>query len=695
MKRSVPIERLRNIGIMAHIDAGKTTTTERILFYTGRSYRIGEVHDGQATMDWMEQEKERGITITSAATTCSWKDHIINIIDTPGHVDFTIEVERSLRVLDGAVAVFCAVGGVEPQSETVWRQAERYHVPRLAFVNKMDRVGADFFSVVDQIRNKLGANAVAVQVPMGQEEHFTGVIDLIEMKAAVFDESTKGSSYSFIDIPPEYREKAEEYRERLTEALCDVDDAVMETYLAGEEITNGAIRKAVKKGTLIGVVTPVLCGTAFKNKGVQPLLDAVVDFLPSPVEIGAVKGKTESGDDASRSPRDDEPFSALAFKVMNDPYVGQLTFIRVYSGMLSSGDTVYNCSTGKKERIGRLVRMYADKREEIKDLYAGEITAVLGLKNTITGHSLCDLANPIILESMDFPEPVISIAIEPRSKADQERLGFALSRLAMEDPSFRVQSDRETGDTLISGMGELHLEIIVDRLRREFSVEANVGKPQVAYRETITKTVQETCKYVKQTGGHGQYAHVVITVEPMEPASGFEFVNKIVGGVIPREYIPAVKKGVEESLEIGPIAGYPVQDIKVSLLDGSFHEVDSSELAFKIAGSMAIKNALKKASPIMLEPIMDVEAVCPADYIGDVISDLSSRRGRVLGMDTRSDVRVVAAQVPLAEMFGYATTLRSLSQGRATFTMQVAHYEPVPSSICDTLKVSRGGQLNG
>jgi elongation factor G len=695
VKRSVPIERLRNIGIMAHIDAGKTTTTERILYYTGRSYKIGEVHDGQATMDWMEQEKERGITITSAATTCSWKDHIINIIDTPGHVDFTIEVERSLRVLDGAVAVFCAVGGVEPQSETVWRQAERYKVPRLAFVNKMDRVGADLLNVVSQIKNKLGANAVALQLPMGQEEHFAGIIDLVEMKAVTFDESSKGASYSFIDIPFEYKDIAAEYRERLVESLCDADDAVMEAYLAGEQIGNEAIKKAVKKGTLLGLVTPVLCGSAFKNKGVQPMLDAVVDYLPSPVEVGAVKGKSEDGEDLSRNPRDDEPFSALAFKVMNDPYVGQLTFIRVYSGVLNSGDTIYNCSTTKKERIGRLVRMYADKREEIKTLCAGEIAAVLGLKNTITGHSLCDPEEPIILESMDFPEPVISIAIEPKSKSDQERLGFALSRLAMEDPSFRVQSDRETGDTLISGMGELHLEIIVDRLKREFSVEANVGKPQVAYRETITRTVQETVKYVKQTGGHGQYAHVVISVEPLEAASGFEFVNKIVGGVIPREYIPAVKKGVEEALEIGPIAGYPVQDIRVTLLDGSFHEVDSSELAFKIAGSMALKNAVRKAGPIMLEPIMDVESVCPVDYVGDVISDLSSRRGKVLGMDTRSDVRVVAAQVPLAEMFGYATALRSLTQGRATFTMQVSHYEPVPGNISDTLKVSRGGQLYG
>ena len=695
MNRSVPIERLRNIGIMAHIDAGKTTTTERVLYYTGRSYKIGEVHDGQATMDWMEQEKERGITITSAATTCSWRDHFINLIDTPGHVDFTIEVERSLRVLDGAVAVFCAVGGVQPQSETVWRQAERYRVPRLAFVNKMDRVGADFLGVAQQIREKLGAKPVVLQLPIGKEEYFSGVVDLIEMRGIIFDETSKGAQYDYIDIPSEYRDLAEEYREHLIEVVSDIDDHIMEDYLAGKPIGNDALRMAVKKGTMNSIITPVLCGSAFKNKGVQPLLDAVVDYLPSPIEVGAVKGKTENGSDTSRNPRDDEAFSALAFKVMNDPYVGQLTFVRVYSGVLNSGETVYNSNTSKKERIGRLVRMFADKREEIKTIYAGEIAAVLGLKNTITGHSLCDLSHPIILESMDFPEPVISIAIEPKSKADQERLGFALARLAMEDPSFRVLSDRETGDTLISGMGELHLEIIVDRLKREFSVEANIGKPQVAYRETITKAAQETLKYVKQTGGHGQYAHVVITVDPLESGSGLEFVNKITGGVVPREYIPAVKKGVEEALEIGPSAGYPVQDVRVALIDGSYHEVDSSELAFKIAGSMAMKSALKKAGPVMLEPIMDVEVVCPVEYIGDVISDLSSRRGKVLGMDTRADVRVVASQVPLAEMFGYATSLRSLTQGRATFTMQVSHYEPMPTNISETLKVSRGGQLYG
>ncbi|OPZ25648.1 MAG: Elongation factor G [Deltaproteobacteria bacterium ADurb.BinA179] len=695
MKRSVPIEQIRNIGIMAHIDAGKTTTTERILYYTGKSYKMGEVHDGQATMDWMEQERERGITITSAATTCSWKDHFINIIDTPGHVDFTIEVERSLRVLDGAVGVFCAVGGVQPQSETVWRQAERYRVPRIAFVNKMDRVGADFFRVIGEISDKLAANPVALQIPLGKEDSFTGVIDLIEMHAVVYDDETKGAQFKTTPIPEEYRESAEEYRERLIEAVCDVDDQLMEAYLEGREIEKERIKLALKKGALSLKLTPVLCGTAFRNKGVQPLLDAIVDYLPSPREVGAVNGKDESGQDQVRYPDDDESLSALAFKVMNDPYVGQLTFVRVYSGIVNAGDTVYNSGTGKKERIGRLVRMYADKREEIKTIHAGEIAAVLGLKNTITGQTLCDPSRPIVLESMDFPEPVISIAIEPKTKADQEKLAMAMSRMSMEDPSFKVHTDRNTGDTLISGMGELHLEIIVDRIRREFGVEANVGRPQVAYTESITRTAQEETKYAKQTGGHGQYAHVLIRVEPLQSGSGFEFVDKIVGGVVPREYIPAVRKGAEEALQMGPCAGYPVQDVRVTLFDGSYHEVDSSEMAFKIAGSMAMKNALKKAGPIMLEPIMDVEVVSPSEYIGDIINDLSSRRGRVLGMDTRADVRVIASQVPLAEMFGYATSLRSQSQGRATFTMQVSHYEPVPTSISAQVKDARGGQLYG
>ncbi len=695
MKRSVPIEQIRNIGIMAHIDAGKTTTTERILYYTGKSYKMGEVHDGQATMDWMEQERERGITITSAATTCSWKDHFINIIDTPGHVDFTIEVERSLRVLDGAVGVFCAVGGVQPQSETVWRQAERYRVPRIAFVNKMDRVGADFFRVIGEISDKLAANPVALQIPLGKEDSFTGVIDLIEMHAVVYDDETKGAQFKTTPIPEEYRESAEEYRERLIEAVCDVDDQLMEAYLEGREIEKERIKLALKKGALSLKLTPVLCGTAFRNKGVQPLLDAIVDYLPSPREVGAVNGKDESGQDQVRYPDDDESLSALAFKVMNDPYVGQLTFVRVYSGVVNAGETVYNSGTGKKERIGRLVRMYADKREEIKTIHAGEIAAVLGLKNTITGQTLCDPSRPIVLESMDFPEPVISIAIEPKTKADQEKLAMAMSRMSMEDPSFKVHTDRNTGDTLISGMGELHLEIIVDRIRREFGVEANVGRPQVAYTESITRTAQEETKYAKQTGGHGQYAHVLIRVEPLQSGSGFEFVDKIVGGVVPREYIPAVRKGAEEALQMGPCAGYPVQDVRVTLFDGSYHEVESSEMAFKIAGSMAMKNALKKAGPIMLEPIMDVEVVSPSEYIGDIINDLSSRRGRVLGMDTRADVRVIASQVPLAEMFGYATSLRSQSQGRATFTMQVSHYEPVPTSISAQVKDARGGQLYG
>jgi elongation factor G len=610
-------------------------------------------------------------------------------------VDFTIEVERSLRVLDGAVGVFCAVGGVQPQSETVWRQAERYRVPRIAFVNKMDRVGADFFQVLKELSDKLAANPVALQIPVGKEDTFTGVVDLIEMHAVIYDDESKGSEFQVGPIPEEYRELAAEYRERMIEAVCDVDDQLMEAYLEGREIDNDRVRHALKKGALSLKLTPVLCGTAFKNKGVQPLLDAIVAYLPSPREVGAVNGKDESGQDQVRYPDDGEAMAALAFKVMNDPYVGQLTFIRVYSGAVNVSDTIYNSGTGKKERIGRLVRMFADKREEIKTIFAGEIAAVLGLKNTITGQTLCDISRPIVLESMDFPEPVISIAIEPKTKADQEKLGMAMSRMSMEDPSFKVHTDRNTGDTLISGMGELHLEIIVDRIRREFGVEANVGRPQVAYTESITKEAQEETKYAKQTGGHGQFAHVLIRVEPLESGSGFEFVDKIVGGVIPREYIPAVRKGVEEALQMGPCAGYPVQDVRVTLYDGSFHEVDSSEMAFKIAGSMAMKGALKKAGPVMLEPIMDVEVVSPSEYIGDIINDLSSRRGKVLGMDTRADVRVIASQVPLAEMFGYATSLRSESQGRATFTMQVSHYEAVPTNISAQVKDTRGGQLYG
>jgi elongation factor G len=686
----VPIEKLRNIGIMAHIDAGKTTVTERILYYTGMTYKIGEVHDGQATMDWMDQEKERGITITAAATTCTWKNNMINIIDTPGHVDFTIEVERSLRVLDGAIAVFCAVGGVQPQSETVWRQAQRYEVPRVAFVNKMDRVGADFFLVLEQMKNKLGATPVALQIPYGKEDKFYGLVDLIEMNAIRFNEEAKGCKFDIIPVPDELKDTANEYREKLLNAASDIDDGIMMAYLNGENIEAEAIRSAIRKGTIDLAFTPVLCGAAFKNKGVQPLLDAVVEFLPSPIDKGKIYGKTESGDDTFREPLNDEAFSALAFKVMNDPYVGQLTYIRSYSGVLNSGDMIYNSSTGRKERIGRLVRMFADKREDIKTLNAGDIAAILGLKGTITGHSLCDRTKPIILEAMEFPEPVIAIAIEPKSKADQEKLGVALSRLGVEDPSFRVHVDPDMGDTIISGMGELHLEIIVDRLKREFGVEANVGKPQVSYKETVTKTVDEDCKYAKQTGGHGQFAHVLIKVEPLEAGGGYVFVNAITGGTIPKEYIPAVKKGIEEALNVGPCAGYPMVDLKVTLYDGSYHEVDSSEMAFKIAASMALKNAAKKGAPIMLEPIMDVEVVSPDEYIGDLISDLSSRRGKILGMDTRSDVRVIAAQVPLAEMFGYATSVRSLSQGRATYTMQVSHYEPVPGNISENLKTGRG-----
>lgn len=690
MKRDVPIDHLRNIGIMAHIDAGKTTVTERILYYTGMTHKLGEVHDGAATMDWMEQERERGITITSAATTCDWNGHTINIIDTPGHVDFTIEVERSLRVLDGAVGVFCAVGGVQPQSETVWRQAQRYEVPRIAFVNKMDRVGANFISVLTQIKNKLGANPVALQLPLGSEANFRGIIDLVGMQAVTFDEDSKGTEYQIIPIPEEYQDLADDYHDKLLNAAADIDDAIMEAYLEGKPISGQAIRSAIRKGTLLLSITPVLCGSAFKNKGIQPLLNAIVDYLPSPLDVGAVTGMSEHGEELKRNPSDEESFAALAFKVMNDPYVGQLTYIRTYSGVLNAGDTVYNSSTGKKERIGRMVRMFADKREDIKVLHAGDIAAILSLKGTVTGNSLCDKGHPIILEAMEFPEPVISIAIEPKSKADQERLGMALARLAIEDPSFRVHVDPDMGDTIISGMGELHLEIIVDRLKREFGVEANVGKPQVAYKETITRNVEEECKYSKQTGGHGQFAHVLIRVEPQEPGFGFEFVNAITGGVIPREYIPAVKKGVQEALNLGPCAGYPLVDLKVTLYDGGYHEVDSSEMAFKIAGSMALKNAVRRGSPSMLEPIMDVEVVSPEDYIGELISDLSSRRGRILGMDTRSDVRVIAAQVPLAEMFGYATSVRSLSQGRATYTMQVSHYEPVPTNITENLKIARG-----
>jgi len=694
MPRTVPLERTRNIGIMAHIDAGKTTTTERILFYTGISYKIGEVHEGTAVMDWMVQEQERGITITSAATTCFWRDNRINIIDTPGHVDFTIEVERSLRVLDGAVAVFCGVGGVEPQSETVWRQADRYRVPRLAFVNKMDRVGADFPRVVGQMRERLAANPVVLQIPLGAEEDFRGVVDIIKMKAVVWAEESLGSEYREEDIPANLAAAAAEARERLMEAVSDVDESLMEKYLNGETLTEAEIRTAIRKATVAMQVVPVLCGSAFKNKGVQSLLDAVVDFLPSPIDIPPVKGSDPNkGDEIERKPSDDEPFTALAFKIMTDPYVGALTFLRVYSGVMNAGSYVYNSVKGKKERVGRLLKMHANKREEIKEVYAGDICAAVGLRDTTTGDTLCDENKPIVLERMEFPEPVISIAIEPKTKADQERLGGSLARLAAEDPSFRVSTNPETNQTIISGMGELHLEIIVDRLLREFKVDANVGKPQVAYKETIRKIQEHETKFVRQTGGRGQYGHVVLRVEPMEPGKGFEFVDGTKGGVIPREYMPAIEKGIKEAMESGILAGYPVVDVRAVVTYGSYHEVDSSEMAFKIAGSMAFKEAMAKASPIILEPIMSLETVTPEEFMGDVISDINRRRGRINGQEPRGNTQVISAVAPLAEMFGYATDLRSRSQGRATFTMQFLHYEPVPKGIGPEALRQGGGRL--
>ncbi len=694
MPRTTPLERTRNIGIMAHIDAGKTTTTERILFYTGISYKIGEVHEGTATMDWMVQEQERGITITSAATTCFWRDHRINIIDTPGHVDFTIEVERSLRVLDGAVAVFCAVGGVEPQSETVWRQADRYGVPRIAFVNKMDRVGADFDRVVRQIRERLSANPVPVQLPYGREDGFRGVIDVIDGKAYVWDEESLGAKFHEEPIPTDYVDLVAAVREQVLEAAADADDRFMERYLGGEELSGTEIRQAIRKGCLAMKLVPVVCGSAFKNKGVQLLLDAVVDYLPAPVDLPPMRGvNPQKGTEEERRAADDEPFTALAFKIMTDPYVGALTFLRVYSGVMMSGSYVYNSVKGKKERIGRLLKMHANKREEIKEVYAGDIAAAVGLRDTTTGDTLCDEARPIVLERMQFPEPVISIAIEPKTKADQEKLGTALNRLATEDPSFRVSTDPETGQTLIAGMGELHLEIITDRLMREFKVDANVGKPQVAYKETIRKAVEHETKFVRQTGGRGQYGHVVLRVEPQPPGAGFEFVDATKGGVIPREYIPAVEKGIREALDSGVAAGYPVVDIKASVIFGSYHEVDSSELAFKIAASMCVKEAMAKAEPIILEPIMSLEVVTPDEFIGDVISDINRRRGRIAGQEPRGNTQVIQAQVPLAEMFGYATDLRSRSQGRATFTMQFSHYEPVPKGVGPEALRQGGGRL--
>jgi elongation factor G len=693
MPRTVPLDRTRNIGIMAHIDAGKTTTTERILYYTGINYKIGEVHEGTATMDWMVQEQERGITITSAATTCLWRDHRVNIIDTPGHVDFTIEVERSLRVLDGAVGVFCSVGGVEPQTETVWRQADKYQVPRIAFVNKMDRLGADFFRVVQMIKDRLGARAVPLQLPIGAEDKFIGVIDLVRMKAIVWEDESLGAKFRDEAIPEELASAAAEYREKLIEAAADSDETIMEKYLEGHEISQAELTKAIRSATLAIKIIPVLCGSAFRNKGVQPLLDAVIEYLPSPLDIPPVKGidpDTQASDE--RPAKDDAPFSALAFKIMTDPFVGTLSFFRVYSGSLSAGASVYNSTKGKRERVGRLLKMHANKREEIKEVYAGDIAAGVGLRTATTGDTLCDENDPIILESIEFPEPVISIAIEPKSKADQEKLGLSLQKLAAEDPSFRVRTDEETGQTIISGMGELHLEIIVDRLLREFNVGANVGKPQVAYKETVRKPVEQQGKFIRQTGGRGQYGDVWIKLEPQQPGAGFEFVDAIKGGSIPREYIPAVEKGVKEATENGALAGYPMVDVKVTLFDGSYHDVDSSEIAFKIAGSMAFKEAARKASPVLLEPIMSVEVVVPEDFMGDVIGDLNSRRGKVLGMDTRPAAQAIDARVPLAQMFGYATDLRSMTQGRATYTMQFSHYEPVPANVAEGIIAKLDGK---
>jgi len=681
-----PLEKTRNIGIMAHIDAGKTTTTERILYYTGVTYKIGEVHEGTAVMDWMVQEQERGITITSAATTCSWRDHRINIIDTPGHVDFTIEVERSLRVLDGAVAAFDAVAGVEPQSETVWRQANKYHVPRIAFMNKMDRVGADFFMSVKSMIDRLGAKPVPIQVPIGAEDKFRGSIDLVRMKAIYFDDETLGAKYVEDDVPDGLMPQARENREKMLEALADVDEELMEKFLGGEVVTEEEIKRAIRKGTIEMEITPVICGSAFKNKGVQLLLDAIVDYLPSPLDIPPVTGiNTQNDAETVRKVDDKEPFAALAFKVMTDPYVGQLTFMRAYSGVLSAGSYVYNSSKDSRERIGRLLRMHANKREEVKEACAGDIVAAVGLKNTLTGDTLCDEKSPIILESIEFPDPVISVAIEPKTKADQEKLSQSLTKLAQEDPSFRVSFNEETGQTIISGMGELHLEIIVDRLLREFKVGANVGKPQVAYKETIKVPAKAEGKFVRQSGGRGQYGHVYIEIEPLEVGKGFEFVNKIVGGTIPREYVPAVEKGMKEAMDTGVLAGYPVVDVKATLYDGSYHEVDSSEMAFKIAGSMAFKDAAKKARPVILEPIMNVEVVTPDEYMGDVMGDLNSRRGKIQSMEKRGNAQVIRAEVPLAEMFGYATDLRSKTQGRATYTMQFSHYEDVPKGIADAI----------
>ena len=692
MARTTPIERYRNIGIMAHIDAGKTTTTERVLFYTGVSHKIGEVHDGAAVMDWMEQEQERGITITSAATTCFWggmdnhfDEHRINIIDTPGHVDFTIEVERSLRVLDGAVTVLCSVGGVEPQTETVWRQGNKYNVPRMIFINKMDRAGADYLRVVEQVKERLGANPIPIQLPIGAEEKFEGVIDLIRMKAIYWDEADMGTTFELRDIPEELLAAAETWREKMVEAAAEADEELLEKFLDDHALTDDEIKKGLRARTLVGEIVVTMCGSAFKNKGVQAMLDAVIDFMPSPVDVPAIKGLLDDDSEAERLASDDQPFAALAFKIATDPFVGNLTFFRVYSGVLNSGDTIYNPVKGKRERIGRILQMHSNDRKEIKEVHAGDIAAAVGLKDVTTGDTLTDLKNVITLERMEFPEPVISVAVEPKTKADQERMGISLQKLAKEDPSFRVSTDEESGQTIISGMGELHLDIIVDRMRREFKVDANIGKPQVAYRETIRTAVNQEGKFVRQTGGRGQYGHVYVKIEPQEPGAGYEFVNAIVGGVVPKEYIGAVDKGIKEQMENGVIAGYPVVDVKVTLYDGSYHDVDSSEMAFKIAGSMAFRDGAQKAKPVLLEPIMKVEVVTPDEYMGDVMGDLNRRRGLPQGMDDSPSGKVIRAEVPLAEMFGYATDLRSMSQGRATYSMEFEKYAEVPQTVADSV----------
>ena len=684
MPRQYPLELTRNIGIMAHIDAGKTTTTERILFYTGKSHKLGETHDGSATMDWMAQEQERGITITSAATTCAWKGHRINIIDTPGHVDFTVEVERSLRVLDGSVTVLCAKGGVEPQSETVWHQADKYGVPRMVYVNKMDIMGADFFNVIRMMKDRLKCNPVPIQLPIGSEDTFKGIIDLVEMKADVYYDDL-GKDMRIEEIPEDMMDLAEEYRTKMLEAIADYDEEIMMLYLEGEEIPTDMIKKALRAATLAVKIIPVVCGTSYRNKGVQKLLDAIIDLMPAPTDIEAIKGVTPDGDEETRPSDDNAPFSALAFKIMTDPYVGRLSFIRVYSGILNAGTTVLNATKKQRERIGRILQMHANHREDIECVYSGDIAAVVGLKNSTTGDTLCDMEHPIILESMEFPEPVIRVAIEPKTKAGQEKMGMALVKLAEEDPTFKTYTDEETGQTIIAGMGELHLEIIVDRLLREFKVEANVGAPQVAYKETVRKTVNVDHKYSRQSGGKGQYGHVKITLEPNESGKGYEFINSVVGGAIPKEYIPAVDAGIQGAMNTGVLAGYPVVDVKVTLYDGSYHEVDSSEMAFKIAGSMAFKEAMRKADPVLMEPIMKVSVIVPEDYMGDVIGDLNSRRGQIQGMEARGAAQQIDAFVPLSEMFGYATDLRSRSQGRGQYTMEPSHYTEVPKSIQEKL----------